>query len=109
MKNKLLALLLFSCPLATQALEPLPSPPQVSERGGVYDGTPIQTQPVSSPRATDPLLEKRGFNSQVLSLKVTPVVGYPYYLRDRDGDGGLENDLRELDGVRVPEWILLSW
>lgn len=111
MKNSLLVLALFvPSILAAQPedLEPLPSPPHISGSSGVYDGAPMRARP-PTPRPADVNLEEHGFNSQVLSVKVTPVVGYPYYLKDRNGDGSLDNDLEELEGVRVPEWVLFRW
>lgn len=112
MNNSLLILaLLFPPVLAAQPqdLEPLPFPPELSGSGAVYDGAPMRALPSSPPRPAGVNLEVHGFNSQVLSVKVTPAVGYPYYLKDRNGDGSLDNDLEELEGVRVPEWVLFRW
>lgn len=55
------------------------------------------------------LVEEYRINGVLYKVKVTPIVGPPYFLIDTDGDGfmdskhGLENDLP------VPNWVLFSW
>ena len=43
-------------------------------------------------------------------IKITPTLGFPYFLTDTDGDGSLETTQHELDsGLLVPSWVLLKW
>jgi hypothetical protein len=43
-------------------------------------------------------------------VKITPKVGPPYYLVDKDGDGQLETRFSDLDGVPpINQWLLMKW
>lgn len=43
-------------------------------------------------------------------IKVIPDVGFPYYLRDTDGDGKMDVRSNELDrGAEVNMWNVLEW
>ena len=42
-------------------------------------------------------------------VKITPVIGIPYYLIDYDGDGRIDFRKNDLDDVIVPQWVLFTW
>jgi hypothetical protein len=60
----------------------------------------------------DKTVEEYRINGRLYKIKVTPKVGPPYYLVDRNGDGsfvsvpvgrGLEPD------IMIPQWVLFRW
>ena len=48
-------------------------------------------------------------NGQLYMVKVQPVVGPPYYLVDRNGDGEFDSRSTDPTNISVPQWILLRW
>jgi hypothetical protein len=105
----LMLLLTFAAPATAQELPPPPDLPE------------LQTE---SPETEDPLLEeplviirKRGedkieeyrIDGRTHVIKVTPRIGFPYYLYDDTGDASLSND-GVLDGrVRPPMWLIFEF
>jgi len=58
----------------------------------------------------DTTIEEYRVNGRLRYVKITPKIGKPYYLVDRDGDGELETRHSDLDGIPpINEWILLEW
>jgi Protein of unknown function (DUF2782) len=58
----------------------------------------------------DATVEEYRLNGRLYMIKVTPVVGKPYYFVDRDGDGLMESKMSDLYNVdRVPQWVIFSW
>jgi len=58
----------------------------------------------------DTTIEEYRINGRLRYVKITPRVGKPYYLVDKDGDGELESRHTDLDGIPpIAEWILLKW
>lgn len=54
--------------------------------------------------------EEFSVHGQVYAVKVTPVVGPPYYLYDSDGDGSLESRHNVLRDVpQTQQWKILTW
>ena len=50
-------------------------------------------------------------NGKLYMVKVIPVAGPAYFLKDSDGDGKLEtrfNDARN-SALEVPQWVIFSW
>jgi len=93
-------------------LQEAPLPPELPEL------------PLESPNAEDPLLEepqvvikKRGedrieeysLNGRVYVIKVTPRIGFPYYLIDDTGDGTYIRDGVLEDGIRPPMWVIYQF
>lgn len=65
---------------------------------------------VTIEEAENRVVEEYRVGSNLYMIKITPVVGAPYYLVDEDGSGdmafhrgtaGMENN--------IPQWALLSW
>jgi Protein of unknown function (DUF2782). len=88
-------------------LEDVPEPPQLP--APVESGEPIEPQ-VTIIRKEDATIEEYRINGRLYMAKVTPVVGPPYYLVDRDGDGQFESRVNNLyEDIPVPQWVLLTW
>lgn len=108
-----LMLLAFLAPgLAAQdngeeELEAVPPPPDIPEP--IQSGEPIEPD-VTIIRKDDAVIEEYRVNGILYMVKITPDVGLPYYLIDRDGDGNMETRSRGVkEDPGVPQWILFSW
>lgn len=114
----LVLLLSLAVPVAAQSteassLQEAPPPPELPELSS------------ESPSAEDPLLEeplvvirKRGedrieeFHKDgiIYMIKVTPRIGFPYYLFDDTGDGTFYSGDGTLDdGIRPPMWVIYEF
>lgn len=107
----LILLLIFAAPATAQELVPL-QPPDLPE---------LQIEPLET---EDPLLEeplviirKRGedkveeyrIDGRIQVIKVTPRIGFPYYLYDDTGDASYISDGVLDDGVRPPMWSIFTF
>ena len=107
----LMLLLVFATPAAAQELVPL-QPPDLPQ---------LQPEPLET---EDPLLEeplviirKRGedkveeyqIDGRIQVIKVTPLIGFPYYLYDDTGDASYISDGVLDDGVRPPMWSIFTF
>lgn len=107
----LMLLITFATPATAQEQE-LPPPPELPE---------LQIEP---PETEDPFLEeplviirKRGeekieeyrIDGRTHVIKVTPRIGFPYYLYDDTGDASYSNDGVLDDGVRPPMWLIFEF
>ena len=105
----LMLLLTFAAPATAQELPPPPDLPELH---------------TESPETEDPLLEeplviirKRGedkieeyrIDGRTHVIKVTPRIGFPYYLYDDTGDASYSNDGVLDDGVRAPMWLIFEF
>lgn len=105
----LISLLTFAVPATAQELPPPPDLPELQ---------------IKSPETEDPLLEeplviirKRGeekieeyrIDGRTHVIKVTPRIGFPYYLYDDTGDASYSNDGVLDDGVRPPMWLIFEF
>lgn len=87
-------------------LEDAPAPPDLPD--------PIESGEAIEPEVTiiqrdDATIEEYRINGQLYMVKVTPVVGPPYYLIDNDGNGSMETRSNIYNDVTVPQWILFTW
>ena len=86
---------------------PNPAPPDLPDR--LEDGQPIEPE-VTIVRKGDAVVEEYRVNGRMFMVRVTPKVGKPYYLLDRDGDGRMESRMSELyEEFAVPQWVIFSW
>ena len=107
----LMLLLIFAAPATAQELVPL-QPPDLPQ---------LQPEPLET---EDPLLEeplviirKRGedkveeyqIDGRIQVIKVTPLIGFPYYLYDDTGDASYISDGVLDDGVRPPMWSIFTF
>jgi len=94
-------------PLPPPGLEALPDPvppPDDAE-------TDEELEPeVTIIRRKDATVAEYRINGRLYMVKVTPVVGKPYYFVDRDGDGLMESKMSDIyNPTRVPQWLIFSW
>lgn len=104
-------LLTFATPATAQEQE-LPPPPELPE---------LQIEPAETedPFLEEPLviIRKRGeekieeyrIDGRTHVIKVTPRIGFPYYLYDDTGDASYSNDGVLDDGVRPPMWLIFEF
>lgn len=92
-------------PDAVTLPDPLP-PPDMAEQEGQEELEPE----VTIIRRKDATVEEYRMNGRLYMVKVTPVIGKPYYFVDRDGDGLMESRMSDLyNPTRVPQWLIFSW
>lgn len=48
-------------------------------------------------------------NGRLYMVKIIPERGAPYYLLDQDGDGEMDTQQDNPNGVVVPQWVLFRW
>jgi len=85
----------------------VPPPPDIPD--------PLQSGEAIEPEVTiiqkeESVIEEYRINGNLYMVKITPSVGAPYYLIDKDGDGRMESRTTTLGSdVVVPQWVLFSW
>ncbi|MGH8605574.1 MAG: DUF2782 domain-containing protein [Gammaproteobacteria bacterium] len=114
LKSLLLVIIALAHPLRmtaaeTEGLEALPEPPPPPP-DVVQSGQPLDEPEVTIIKRKDATIEEHRLNGHLYMLKVTPVIGKPYYLLDSDGDGVMETNMSEIySDFVVPQWVLFSW
>ena len=85
-------------------LDEAPPPPQLDE-------DPNELKPVVTTREEgDRTIQEYRINGRLYMQRVTPRSGRPYVLIDNKGDGTFTRQDNTLDnGVRVPQWVLLTF
>ena len=84
-----------------------PLPPDLPDP--LESGQPIEPE-VTIIQRDDALIEEYRLNGRMYMAKITPKIGKPYYLVDKDGDGQMEARMSEIyDDFVVPQWVLFSW
>ena len=88
-------------------LQDVPEPPVIP--GRLESGEAIEPE-VTIIHREDAVIEEYRINGRRYMVKVTPNVGKPYYLLDRDGDGNLESRMSDIyNDMVVPQWVIFSW
>lgn len=106
--RRLLPVLLFAAlPAWAQQgnLQPLPAVPPPPPEMVPFDAA-MEPQ-VTIVRNDTETREEYRIRGKLYMVKVTPKVGQPYYLVDRQGDGVLVPS--EINPVRPPMWVIHSW
>ena len=109
MRRFLPVLLFASLPAFAQQgdLQPLPVVPPPPPGMEAFDAA-LEPQ-VTIVKQEKETREEFRIKGKLYMVKVTPAIGKPYYLVDRQGDGNFV----EADGmphpVRPPMWIIHSW
>jgi Protein of unknown function (DUF2782) len=84
-----------------------PLPPDLPDP--LESGQPIEPE-VTIVRRGDATIEEYRLNGRMYMAKITPKIGKPYYLVDKDGDGRMEARMSTIyDDFVVPQWVLFSW
>ena len=90
-----------------EEFDAVPEPPELPDP--MESGQPIEPE-VTIIRREKEVVEEYRINGNLYMVKITPVVGKPYYLIDSDGDGRLESRRTGIyDDGQVPQWVLFSW
>ncbi len=88
--------------LETLSDPPPPPPPMES-------GEPLEPD-VTIVQRKEATIEEYRVNGVLYMVKIVPVVGKPYYLIDRNGDGIMETKRGLLYNDPVPaQWLIFSW
>ena len=112
--KKFILFLLFAMPIPAftddqqpEGLQDVPEPPTLPDP--VESGEAIEPE-ITVIHRKDATIEEYRVNGNLYMVKITPVVGKPYYLVDRDGDGRMEARFSGIyKDVVVPQWVLFSW
>ncbi len=115
MKQILFTLLLGLCltgsayayEVADEEFADAPLPPDLPDP--LQSGQAIEPE-VNIIRRGESTIEEYRLNGRMYMVKITPKIGKPYYLIDKDGDGQMEARMSEIyDDFVVPQWVLFSW
>ncbi|WP_412478617.1 DUF2782 domain-containing protein [Azonexus sp. IMCC34839] len=108
--RRLLPVLLFAAlPVWAQKgdLQPLPAVPPPPPEMEAFDAA-LEPQVTIVKKEAETREEYR-IKGKLYMVKVTPSIGKPYYLIDRQGDGKfVEADIAQ-NPVRPPMWVIYSW
>ncbi len=108
--RRLLPVLLFAAlPVWAQKgdLQPLPAVPPPPPEMEAFDAA-LEPQVTIVKKEAETREEYR-IKGKLYMVKVTPSIGKPYYLVDRQGDGKfVEADIAQ-NPVRPPMWVIYSW
>lgn len=108
--RRLLPILLFAAlPVWAQKgdLQPLPAVPPPPPEMEAFDAA-LEPQVTIVKKEAETREEYR-IKGKLYMVKVTPSIGKPYYLIDRQGDGKfVEADIAQ-NPVRPPMWVIYSW
>lgn len=111
MRRLLPVLLLAALPVWAQQpsnLQPLPAVPPAPPGMEAFDASLDEPQ-VTIVRNDRETREEYRLNGRLYMIKVTPVVGRPYYLVDRQGNGQfIEADITT-PVTQPPMWVIRSW
>jgi len=99
--------LVFSVAAQEEEFAEVPEPPDLPDP--VVSGQPIEPE-VTIIRKEKETIQEYRLNGRLYMVKITPIVGKPYYLMDRNGDGTMEYRIMEdYERETVPQWVLFSW
>lgn len=99
-------MLIFSMSVtAEEELADAPLPPDLPDP--IESGQALEPE-VTIIRKEDKTIEEYRINGHLYKVKVTPVLGPPYYMYDRDGDGTFD-PIDQYEGTAVPQWVLFEW
>jgi len=107
--RRFLLLTLFAVPAFAEdvppKLEPVPEPPEPPMP--IHSGENMEADITIIKKGKSTIEEYRR-SGRLYMIKVRPVVGPAYYLRDANGDGKI--DVNDLDrGSDINLWKLLEW
>ncbi len=109
MRRLLPLLMLVALPVWAQKgdLQPLPAVPPPPPEMEPFDAA-MEPQ-VTIVKTEKDTREEYRIKGKLYMIKVTPSVGKPYYLVDRQGDGHfIEDDIPHAP-VKPPMWVIHSW
>jgi len=113
---KRLSLVLASCmwfmlqPYAQEAEDEFAAAPEPPDLPDPMESGEVVEPEVTIIRTEEEVIEEYRINGRLYMVKITPTVGRPYYLMDKNGDGSMESRIQEdYEEFVVPQWVLFSW
>ncbi len=82
--------------------QPVPPPPPMDNSAADADFD----APVTIIKQTEQTVEEFRANGKLYMIKITPKIGFPYYLVDDRGDGKFARQESLDSGVRPPRWTI---
>ena len=101
----LLLILLLCLPVVSAWADDEPPPPPPASQGDEEELEPEVTIRQQGSRT----IHEYRINGQLYMVKIVPKKGAPYYLLDLDGDGQMDTQEDNPNGVVVPQWVLFRW
>lgn len=99
----------FAAPVTAQELPPPPDLPELQIESPETED-PILEEPIVIIRKHgEDKIEEYRIDGRIHVIKVTPRIGFPYYLYDDTGDASYSNDGVLDDGVRPPMWLIFEF
>ncbi|WP_035060431.1 DUF2782 domain-containing protein [Andreprevotia chitinilytica] len=102
----LLLAALLALPQILQAAEAPPPPPMPANAAPEGDDNGAEVRIIEKKDAT--VAEYR-MHGKLYMMKVTPKVGPPYYLVDREGKGQFTRREMGQPLISPPQWVLFEW
>ncbi len=85
---------------------PVPNPPPIP--APIQSGEELEPQ-VTIIETTQGKVEEYRVRGRLYMVKVSPVVGPPYYFFDTNGDGQLDARGNDPRNISINQWLLFSW
>jgi len=107
-------LALFCASLATSVLAaevpadavPVPNPPPIP--APLQSGEELEPE-VTIIETTQGKVEEYRVSGRLYMVKVTPLIGPPYYFFDTNGDGQLDARTTDPRSLSINQWVLFRW
>ena len=101
----------FSLSALAATPEPLPPPTFTPSPEGTAKEPPANQPSAEEPevtiiKQTQQTIEEYRANGRLFMIKVTPIIGPPYYLIDQRGDGKFARQNSLDTGFRPPQWVI---
>ncbi|GLS02874.1 hypothetical protein GCM10007860_00170 [Chitiniphilus shinanonensis] len=97
---------LFSL-LAAFAVAADDTPPPMPDEGA--DAATVEEPEVRIIEKDDATVAEYRIQGKLYMMRVTPRVGKPYYLIDREGNGRFDREDIGGPNLSVPRWVLFEW
>ena len=107
--RRLFPILLLAAASAWAQNDPLPLPAVPPPPPGMEAFDAALEPQVNIIKAEKETREEFRINGKLYMVKVTPAIGKPYYLVDRQGDGNFIESDSFGPMTKPPMWILHSW
>ena len=107
--RRLFPILLLAAASAWAQNDPLPLPAVPPPPPGMEAFDAALEPQVNIIKAEKETREEFRINGKLYMVKVTPAIGKPYYLVDRQGDGNFIESDTIGPMTKPPMWILHSW
>ena len=105
----LMLLLIFAAPATAQEVPPPPDLPELQTESPVTEDPLLEEPLVIIRKRGEDKIEEYRIDGRTHVIKVTPRIGFPYYLYDDTGDASYSDDGVLDDGVRVPMWLIFEF